>query len=189
MSFYSHEELKNIGFKAIGKNILLSKKTSIYAPDKISIGNNVRIDDFCIISGGEKGIEIGSHVHIAAYCAIYGSGGVVIKDFVGLSARCVIYSASDDYSGDFLTNPTIPKQYLNVLEGVVILNRHAIIGTNSTILPSVIIGEGTAVGAHSLVMKNLEGWSIYFGSPAKRIKKRKQGLLKLEEFIDGDNIV
>ena len=50
-SFYSQEELMKIGFLSVGKNVLISKKASIYNPSVISIGNNVRIDDFCILSG------------------------------------------------------------------------------------------------------------------------------------------
>ena len=45
-SFYSESELKRLGFKSVGKNVLLSRKSSIYLPEKITIGNNVRIDDF-----------------------------------------------------------------------------------------------------------------------------------------------
>ena len=65
-SFYTDSELKEIGFKSVGSNILLSRKASIYSPEKISIGNNVRIDDFCILSGN---ITIGNYCRIAAYCA------------------------------------------------------------------------------------------------------------------------
>ncbi|MEC2449247.1 acyltransferase, partial [Bacillus cereus] len=50
-SFYSQEELSEIGFLSVGENVLISKKTSIYNPGAISVGNNVRIDDFCILSG------------------------------------------------------------------------------------------------------------------------------------------
>ncbi len=45
-SFYSQEELKKIGFLSVGKNVLISKKASIYNPGVISVGNHVRIDDF-----------------------------------------------------------------------------------------------------------------------------------------------
>ena len=50
-SFYTVEELGKIGFKKLGKNVLISKKSSIYTPENISIGDNVRIDDFTILSG------------------------------------------------------------------------------------------------------------------------------------------
>lgn len=52
MGFYSREQLEKIGFKSLGKNVLISDKSSIYSPENISIGNNVRIDDFCILSAG-----------------------------------------------------------------------------------------------------------------------------------------
>ena len=46
MSKYTEEELQKLGFKFIGKNVLISQKSSIYGMDKISIGDNTRIDDF-----------------------------------------------------------------------------------------------------------------------------------------------
>ena len=98
-SFYSAQELQKIGFKAIGENVKISRKTSIYSPERISIGNNVRIDDFCILSGT---ISIGSHIHISAYVALYGAMGIVIEDYSGISPKSVVYSAMDDFSGIYL---------------------------------------------------------------------------------------
>ena len=65
MSYYSKDELKKIGFKSIGKNVKISTKTSIYEPEKMEIGDNSRIDDFCLLSGK---ISIGKFVHIVPYC-------------------------------------------------------------------------------------------------------------------------
>lgn len=102
-SFYKQEELEQLGFNSFSKNILLSSKSSIYNAEKISIGNNVRIDDFCILSGH---IEIGNNVYIAAYTALYGGDeGICIKDFTNISSRVCIYSINDDYSGKTLTSP------------------------------------------------------------------------------------
>ncbi|EAO54015.1 O-acetyltransferase (cell wall biosynthesis) [Bacillus thuringiensis serovar israelensis ATCC 35646] len=70
-SFYSQEELKKIGFLSVGKNVLISKKASIYNPGAISIGNHVRIDDFCILSGK---ITIGSYSHISAVYSVIWRG-------------------------------------------------------------------------------------------------------------------
>jgi dTDP-4-amino-4,6-dideoxy-D-glucose acyltransferase len=180
-SIYSEQELREMGLKSVGKNTKISRKCSIYMPEKISIGDNTRIDDFCCLVGGEKGINIGSNVHIAHYCLLGGTGGITIKDFAGVSSRTALYSATDDYLGSSLTGPTIPKKYLNVTKGEIVLNKHVIIGTNSTVLPNVTIGEGSAVGAHSLVTKSLAPWGVYVGVPVKRIKDRKKDLLLLEE--------
>ncbi|MBT3210423.1 MAG: acyltransferase, partial [Planctomycetaceae bacterium] len=67
MSFYSMEELQTLGLASFGKDVKISRKASIYNPGQISIGNHVRIDDFCVLSAGEGGIEIGDYVHIAVY--------------------------------------------------------------------------------------------------------------------------
>lgn len=180
-SIYSEQELREMGLKSVGKDVKVSRKCSIYIPENISIGDNSRIDDFCCLVGGEKGINIGSHVSIAHFCLLGGTGGITIKDFVGISSRVSLYSATDDYLGGSLTGHTIPKKYLNVTKGEIVLNKHVIIGTNSTVLPNVTIGEASAVGAHSLVTKSLTPWGVYVGIPVRKIKERKRDLLLLEE--------
>lgn len=184
-SFYSEDELKELGIKSIGKNVLISKKASIYGANNICIGNNVRIDDFCIMSGN---INIGDYVHIAAGCLLFGGKkGIVLEDFSGISSRGAIYAESDDYSGNFLTNPMVDDKYKNVDGEKVILKKHALVGTGSTILPGVIIGEGSSVGAMSLITKSLEPWGIYVGIPCKKIKDRSRKILELEKEFLADN--
>lgn len=180
MAFYTEEELQAFGFKSLGKNIKLSKLASIYGASNISIGDNSRIDDFCVLSAGEGGIEIGRYVHIAVYVSIIGVGKVILEDFVGLSSKCAVYSSNDDYSGKYLTNPTVPTEFTNVTHAPVILRKHSIIGAGSVILPGVEVGECTAVGSLSLVNKALESGYIYMGNPVKKIKARDLNCLKLE---------
>jgi len=182
-SYYSEAELRDLGLKSVGKGVEISRKTCFYSPSSISIGDYVRIDDFCILSGN---IEIGSYVHIAPYCGLYGKYGIVMKDFSGLSSRVSIYSGTDDYSGKYLTNPTVPEKYKNTLGGEVILEKHVIIGASSVVLSKVTIGEGTAVGSLSLVIKNLYPWKIYAGIPCKLIKDRNKGALDLEKAFKKD---
>lgn len=185
-SFYTEDELKELGLKSFGKNVQISRKTSIYGADKISIGDNVRIDDYCFLSGN---ITIGNYVHIAVACLLYGgTAGIEMHDFSGLSPRITIHSDSEDYSGESLTNPTTPMKYKNHFAAKVVLKRHVIIGSGSTILPGVIMEEGGAVGAMSLVSKSTEPWSIYAGIPAKRVKDRSKNLLKFEkELLESEN--
>lgn len=82
-NFYNKEELENIGFKSIGEDVLISKKASIYSPEKIRIGNHVRIDDFVVLSGD---ITIGNYVHISAYVALYGRFGIEIRRLLRMFA-------------------------------------------------------------------------------------------------------
>lgn len=184
--FYSQDELEQIGFKSLGKNVLLSKKASIYGAAEMSIGNNVRIDDFCVLSGK---ITLGNNIHIAVYTALFGgNAGIEMKDFTCLSSRCCVYAKSDDYSGEYLTNPTIPDTYLGVKESKVTLGRHVLIGSGCTIFPGVFIGEGTAVGSMSLINKSLPEWGIFAGIPCEWKKERSKHLLLLEkEFLESEN--
>jgi acetyltransferase-like isoleucine patch superfamily enzyme len=178
--FYSEKELKSIGFKSIGQNVLISNKTSIYNPQNISIGNNVRIDDYCVVSAGKEGIEIGNNVHIAVFCSLIGNGKIIFENFSGLSSRVSIYSSTDDYSGNFLTNPTVDKKYTNIISGQVRLGKHVIIGSGSIILPNVNIDDYSSVGALSLINKDVQKFKIVAGTPFKIIKERSDKLIQLE---------
>ncbi|HQS02380.1 MAG: galactoside O-acetyltransferase [Halothiobacillus sp. 24-54-40] len=184
MSFYTQNELVLLGLKRFGENVKISRKASIYGAQNISIGNHVRIDDFCILSAGAGGIEIGNFIHIAVFSSIIGQEQVKLDDYSNLSSRVSIYSSNDDYSGAAMTNPTIPKEFTNVRHAPVLIGKHVIIGSGSIILPGVTIMEGAAIGALSLVKKNCESFGVYTGNPAKKIMERKRDLLKIEvEFI------
>lgn len=178
-SFYSKEEIAGLGFKACGEHVLISRKASIYCASNISIGENVRIDDFCILSGN---ITLGNYIHLAAYAALFGGEkGIQMMDFTTLSSRCVIYAITDDYFGGALTNPTVPDEFRNVSGGKVTLHKHVIVGSGTCILPDVVLEEGVAVGSMSLVNKSLDAWGVYAGCPCKRIRERKKDLLAMED--------
>lgn len=178
-SFYSKKELKELGLHSYGEDVQISRKCSIYGAENINIENHVRIDDFCILSGK---ITIGNHVHISAYTGLYGgSAGIVIEDFVSISSRNAVYAVSDDYSGEGMANPTIPDKYRKVIQASVTISRHVLIGSGCTILPGVIVKEGSSVGAMSLINKSLEPWGMYAGIPCRRLKDRDKKLLELEK--------
>lgn len=178
-SFYEKDELEKLGLKKVGSHVQISRKASIYKADLISIGDYVRIDDFCILSGE---IELGSYIHIAAYSALYGSDvGIKIADFANISSKVVIYAVSDDYSGESLTNPMIPDEFKKLQKEKVIIEKHVIIGSGCTVLPGVQLGEGSAFGSMSLIKKNSKPWTINVGIPAREIKKRSKKLLEKEE--------
>lgn len=183
MAWLTLKQINEMGFAQIGKNVFLSDKASYYNCQNIRIGNHVRIDDFCVLSAGEGGIDIGNYIHIAVFSSLIGAGNISLADFSGLSSRVAIYSSNDDYSGEFMTNPMVPSEFTNVQHGDVKIGRHVIIGSGSIILPNVILEEGVAVGALSLIRKNCEAFSIYSGSPAKKIGERKRDLLKLEQIL------
>lgn len=174
-SFYTPQELEQIGFASIGNNVLISRKASLYSPSSISLGSNVRIDDFSILSGK---INIGSNVHISAYVALYGSMGIFIQDYSGISARSTVYSAVDDFSGEYMIGPM--SSCTHVTGGPVIMEKYTQIGASCVVMPSLTIQEGSVVGAMSFVNKTLEPWGIYAGIPVYKLKDRSKRLLELD---------
>ena len=175
-SFYSEDELKSIGFKSIGRQVLISRKTSIYGASQMEIGDNVRIDDFCILSGK---IKIGSNVHISAYVALYGKMGIVLEDYTGISPRSTVFSAMDDFSGNYLIGPIHQEHQTKITGGPVILKKFSQVGAHCVVFPNLTIEEGAIVGAMSLVNKTVNSWTIVAGIPIRFIKGRNKGLLEL----------
>lgn len=183
MAMLSREAIEQMGFAAVGENVQISDRASFYGTDRIALGSNVRIDDFCVISAGSGGIKIGQHVHIAVYSSLIGAGKIELSDFCNISSRVSIYSSNDDYSGATMTNPTVPSDYTGVTHADVFLGKHVIVGSGSVILPGVMLEEGVAVGALSLVSKSCAAFGIYAGNPARRISERKRDLLELERLF------
>ena len=160
MAFLTKDQIQSLNFKTVGDNVRISEHASFYGASSIEIGNNVRIDDFCILSAGGGGIHISDYIHIAAYSSLIGDSRITLGDFSNLSSRVSIYSNTDDFSGAALTNPTIPSGFTNVISNPVNIGKHCIIGAGSVVLPGVILETGVAVGALSLVNKNCSEYGI-----------------------------
>lgn len=178
MAYLNRKQLEKMGFKELGKDVKVSDKAAIYNPECIVVGDYSRIDDFCVVSGN---VTLGSFVHIAPFCLIAGGEkGVVMEDFSGLAYGVQVFTQSDDYSGRTLTNPTVRDEYKNERKKTVRIRKHVIVGAGSMVFPGVELAEGCSVGAMSLVNKTTKPWGVYVGNPARRVKDRKQDLLKLE---------
>lgn len=185
-SFYSEDELQTLGFNSIGNNVLISRKTSFYGISKISIGNNVRIDDFCVFSTRSGEIKIGNYVHIGVFSSLQGDGKIILEDFVGISSKVTIYSSNDDYFGEYMTNPTVPTKYTGVNHANVLIGKHALIGSGSVLLPGINIKIGAVIGALSCVNNDCDEFYIYKGNPAVKLMKRSQKFLELEKLFISD---
>ncbi len=101
-----------------------------------------------------NGLELGYETDIGAFSYINAKHGVIIKDNVQIGSHCSIYSIST------IDNKT----------GKVVLNKNCKIGSHSTILPGVSVGENSIIGAHSLVIDDIPANVIAFGVPAKIIR-------------------
>ena len=185
MAFLAEEAVAALGFARVGRDVKISDRVSVYHPERIFIADHVRIDDFCILSAGDGGIDIGNYVHIGCHSSLIGRERIVLRDFAGLSGRVSVYSSSEDYSGASLTNPTVPDAYRKQVHGRVLLERHVTVGAGSVILPGVTLGLGASVGALTLVAMDLEPFGMYLGVPARKFGTREQDLLELEKRLGG----
>lgn len=191
MAYLSQDELNKMGFASLGNEVYISDKASIYNASKISIGSFVRIDDFCLVSAGEEGIEIGSYVHISCYACLIGQAKITVKDFAAISIKATILSSTSDFSGDTLPklqgfqDQTIDKDLFSVISKPVTLETHTGIGAHTIVFPGVTVGKGSAIGALSSVYEDVNEWGIYFGNPVRFIKKRSEvAYNKLQDIIN-----
>jgi acetyltransferase-like isoleucine patch superfamily enzyme len=182
--FYTKEQLEKFG--SCGDNVRIDSSVMFINPHNVHIGNNVRIDAFCFFSALNP-IRIGSNVHISLFGQIGAAGGPVqIDDFAGLSSRVSIFTTTDDYSEGYMTNPTVPDRFKKVKGGGVWVQKHAIVGCGTVIMPNVTLETGCSVGALSFVNKTVPEFTIVAGNPMRLIGKRnKDRLLALEkEFYE-----
>ena len=179
MAYYSETKLREMNFKSLGVNVKISDRASFYDCHRIELGDNSRVDDYCVISGN---VVIKSYCHITPMCLIAGGEpGIFIEDFCTLAYGVKVFAQSDDYSGKTMTNSLIPQEYKSEIFKPVYLDRHVIIGAGSVVFPGVKIAEGCSVGAMTMVNKSTEPWGVYIGVPAKRVKNRSRDLLNLEQ--------
>jgi len=170
-------------FRSVGMEVRIYPSARIVGAEYLHIGDHVIIDDFVFIQATSPSV-IGNYVHIAAFASITGGGPFVLEDFAGLSSGVRLLTGSEDFLGGGLTNPTIPPSYRAVRRSRAWVQAHAIIGANSVILPGVTVGTGAAVGALSLVRRDVEPWSVVAGSPARRIGRRPADtLLAMEQSL------
>jgi len=163
-------------FNEIGENVTIYPLAKILNPEVISIKSNVMIDDFVLLGGGKETI-LGNYTHISSFCNVIGGGVFIMEDFSCMSAGCKIFTGTDDYSGPYLANPTVPPEYRNVKRSFVRLGKYVILGANVVVLPGVTIGEGATVGACSLVKEDIEPWTVNAGVPTKPIRERSRDQL------------
>lgn len=180
--YATSKELRMLNFGHIGNNVMVASNCTLIGLENIYIGDNVRIDGNTTIAASRGHCRIGRNIHIGGSGHLACTGGLTISDFANLSQGVRIYTISDDYSGEAMTNPTIPSEFTNVTIAPVTLGKHVIVGSGSVVLPGAHLGDGVAVGALSLVNRPLEPWGIYGGIPVRKIKKRSDALLEAEQL-------
>lgn len=181
--FLTRAGLLDLGLGAVGEDVSVDATAILYGASRISLGSHVRIDAGAVLSAGAEGIVVGDHVHIAVRVFMTGAARIELRDFAGVSAGTAIFSSNDDYSGGWLTGPTVPDDLRNVTSAPVVLEEHTIVGAGSVILPGVTIGKGAAVGALTLVRRDVPPFAIVAGPRGEVIGERDRKLLEREREL------
>lgn len=179
-------------FQRTGKGVIWGRGLVIRHPGKITLGNNVVLDDYCVIDGrgsGDRGIVIGDDVYIGrgvsiqakvggimigsktsigANSSITSQGGVVIDEMVNIAGRCDISGGSYDVT----RGQDTLREHEKYTKGAIHIGKKCRLGMGVMVLDGVTIGEGTIVGAKTLVIDSLPEYCIAAGIPAKVLKER-----------------
>lgn len=155
----------------IGKRTTIGQIYSSW-PNKVKIGDNSTINSqvfFTLDSpfSADNEILIGNNVFIGDLCKIHCKTRVTIGDNTLIASSSTLVDAGHGFDRNLRYN-----QQSNISEPIVLEN-DVWIGTGCIILSGVTIGEGSAVGAGSLVNKSIPPYQIWAGSPAKFIRIRE----------------
>jgi len=158
----------------IGEDVYINEITSITRPDLVKIGNHVAIDFGFVCT---TGLVLGDYIHISPHVSVIGGKktSLILEDFCFILTGSRMICGSDLFQGDGLIGPIIPEKYQDkqILEPIN-LKRFSGVSANSVVLSGVTMSEGSVLGANSFLKESTEPWTIYGGSPAKPIKKRKK---------------
>lgn len=164
------------------RNVRIYEPVKITGLKNIQFGKNIIIDCFSYIYA-DKQMIIGDNTHIGSFTFICGGDVIEIGDFVGIGQGVKIYASTEDLRGWGFGNPTVADRHRNTLRAPVHINKFAVIGANSVILPGVTIGEGAAVGACSVITRDLDPWGIYIGNKKVGERMKKEVLENYKEFL------
>ncbi|MCB0164432.1 MAG: acyltransferase [Anaerolineae bacterium] len=160
----------------LGKSVYLDQGVYLHAlPNGITIGDNTFIMHHTMLHVfnfrglPQAGITIGNNCFLGEYNVIRGQGGVQIGNDVYTGPMVQMVAVNHVYQD---ANRPIREQGITA-QGIIIED-DVWIGANATIVDGVTIGKGSIIGAGSVVTRDIPPYSIAVGTPAKRVKDRRE---------------
>lgn len=186
--YLNEDDLRELGIKSVGSNVLVSEHATIVGLSNVTLGNNIRIDSHVVILSRRGTLTVGDNVHIEPASSIVAHHGVSIGSYCTLSHGVRLFTASADYSGESFHNVFPDGRFQNPRVGAIEIRDHVIIGGNSVVMPGLTLGEGAAIGALSFVRSSLEEWGIYAGNPLKRLGNRSTQIREIAQQIESGDL-
>jgi galactoside O-acetyltransferase len=156
---------------AAGRDVQIFANALILQPEKVTVEEGARIDDFARVEGG-MGVSIGKYVHIASFASILGGGTATLGPFVGLAQGARVITGGGHPFSDMFGEPPPPGDPFDRLRGEVRVEAYAFVGANAVVLPNLTIAEGGVVAAGSVLTQDVPPWTIVAGSPARPVRER-----------------
>jgi acetyltransferase-like isoleucine patch superfamily enzyme len=164
-------ELGDLGLAAHGESVAVYDTVRLLDTQRIAFGHHVIVDDFVLLQGGD-GLTIGNYVHIASFVSLTGGGPCRVGHFAGIATGVRLLTGTDLADGSGLMGPQMPPDVRSVARQGLTVGDLAFLGANSVVQPGVTIGQGAVVGACSLVLQDLEPWTINVGVPTRMLRRR-----------------
>jgi acetyltransferase-like isoleucine patch superfamily enzyme len=133
---------------------------------KIIVGANSQIDAFVKIrpTGGPGDVVIGQRTYINSCTVIYSGNGVTIGDDVLIGPNVSMVPINHSF---LCSDVTIKSQGYSPSKGGIKIGNDVWIGAGCTILDGAEIGEGSVIGANSLVIGKIEPYTVNYGIPTR----------------------
>jgi acetyltransferase-like isoleucine patch superfamily enzyme len=194
LGFFFRKKCYPLLLKKVGHALIIGRNVVIRHPGNIELGDNVTIDDNCLIDArgaGEAGVVFEDNVILNRNCMVQAKAGpvrlgrrtsigcnsvIVSMDGVELGEAVLTaggcYISAGGYNFDNMNKPVMDQGAYT--KGPIRIGSKAWLGTGVTVLDGVSIGRGSIVGAGSLVNKEIPANTIAFGVPATIVRERKQ---------------
>ena len=138
----------------------------------IAIGDNVVIDAFVKIKpvGGKGDVVIGAGTYVNSGCVLYSGNGLTIGAGVLIAANCTLAPVNHEFHS---RHKTVLEQRFAPSRGGIIIEDDVWIGANSVVLDGTRIRQGAVIGAGSVVVGEIEPFTVQVGNPLRRIGVRE----------------
>jgi len=178
-----------------GRGVVFGRNITLRHPHKISLGANTVLDDNVVLDAKgtkNRGIEIGENAYVGRNSIIScKEGSITLGDYCNISSNCTLLSETELRLGKYcflagrcylvaggnhvFDDPSTPIMFQpSYSKGGIHIEDDVWLAAGVIVLDGVSIGKGSVVGAGSVITRSLQEYSIAWGSPAKKVKDRRE---------------